>query len=124
MSEPIAVQDQIAETVALLRAQLGVSGKDLTKALRKARHRLPRRIYRQATKLAKVEGLASHPKLRLTLDTPALAKAAREVQEHLRDIDVADRRKGWWLGALGALAFNILLFGAIILGFMMWQGLI
>jgi hypothetical protein len=85
---------------------------------------LPRRIYRQATKLARVEGMASHPKLRLTLDTPDLAKAAREVQEHLRSIDVVDRRKGWWLGALGALAFNILLFGALLLGFMMWQGLI
>ncbi|SLN55478.1 hypothetical protein TRL7639_02960 [Falsiruegeria litorea R37] len=124
MSEPIAVQDQIAETVALLRAQLGVSGKDLSKALRKARHRLPRRIYRQATKLAKVEGMATHPKLRLTLDTPALAKAAREVQEHLRNIDVADRRKGWWLGAFGALAFNILLFGALLIMLLMWRDLI
>lgn len=124
MSEPIAVQDQIAETVALLRAQLGVGGKDLGKALRKARHRLPRRIYRQATKLAQVELMAGHPKLRLALDTPALAKAAREVQDHLRSIDVADRRKGRWLGALGALAFNILLFGALVIAFMMWRGLI
>ena len=81
-------------------------------------------IHRQATKLAQVEGMAGHPKLRLTLDTPALAKAAREVQDHLRSIDVADRRKGWWLGALGALAFNILLFGALVIAFMMWRGLI
>lgn len=124
MSEPIAVQDQISETVALLRSQLGVGGKDLSKALRKARHRLPRRIYRQATKLAKVENMASHPKLRLTLDTPALAKAAREVQEHLRSIDVADRRKGWMLGALGALAFNILLLAFLVIAFMFWRDLV
>lgn len=118
------IQEQIAETIALLRAQLGVRGKSLKIALRRARHRLPRRIYKQAMELARVESMADHPKLRLTLDTPHLLGAAREVHAHLRDIDVADRRKGWWLGMLGGLAFNILAFAALLLAFLMWRDLI
>lgn len=124
MAEEITVEEQIARTVALLRAKLGVRGKTLAAALRRARHRMPRRIYRQAMKLAQVEDRASHPKLRLTLDGAALAGAARDVQAHLEAIDRADRRKGWWLGMLGGLAFNILLFGVLLLLFLLWQGII
>ncbi|MEX0316735.1 MULTISPECIES: hypothetical protein [unclassified Ruegeria] len=124
MSEQIAVQDQIAETIALLRAKLGVRGKTLAASLRRARHRLPRRIHGQAMELAKAEPLANHPKLRLTLDTPKLVTAVQEVQAHLRAIDLADRRKGWLLSMLGGLAFNILVFAILLLVFLRWQGVI
>ena len=96
----------------------------MSAALAKARHRLPRRIHRQASRLAKAEPLAGHPKLRLTLDAEGLHAAAFEVQAHLAAIDLADRRKGWWLGMLGGLAFNILLSLVMALVFLRWRGLI
>ena len=41
------------------------------------------------------------------------------VQKHLLGVDVADRRKGWWLGMAGAMAFNILLLATLI-GLAIW----
>lgn len=120
MTELTAVQAHIVDTIALLQDRLGVRGKTLAQALRRARHRLPRRVYKQAMRLAQAEPMAAHPKLRLTLDTPPLARAAEEVQSHLRDIDKADRRKGWWLGVLGGMAFNILLLIILLLVALYW----
>ncbi|MCV2891220.1 hypothetical protein [Ruegeria aquimaris] len=124
MTEQNQIQDQIAVTVALLRERLGVRGKSLRQALRRAKHRLPRRIYRRAMDLARIEAMVDHPKLRLTLDSPHLLSAAGEVQTHLRGIDLADQRKGWWLGMLGGLAFNLLAFAALLLAFLAWRKII
>ena len=85
MTEQNQIQDQIAVTVALLRERLGVRGKSLRQALRRAKHRLPRRIYRRAMDLARIEAMVDHPKLRLTLDSPHLLSAAREAGKAMLD---------------------------------------
>jgi hypothetical protein len=124
VSETMSAEDQIAQISTLLHQKLGVRGKSLSNALRKAKHRLPRRIHKQAMSLAKVESLAHHPKLRLTLDLAGLGAATHEVTAYLNSIDLADRRKGWWLGMLGGLAFNILVAVALLILFLWWRGLI
>lgn len=124
MAHKIDLETEIATTRELLREKLGVRARDLASALRRARYRLPRRVYNRGMLLAGAQDRARHPKLRLTLDMPVLAGAAREIQAHLRAIDLADRRKGWWLGMLGGLAFNILLLIALVIAFLVWRGLI
>lgn len=124
MSQQTEIQTQIAQTILLLRKKLGAKGKTLAESVRRAKRRLPRKVYKQAMELARAEPMAEHPKLRLTLDTPALEKAANEVQSHLRAINLADRRWGWFLGMLGGLAFNILAFAVLVLVFLWWRGLI
>ena len=116
------IPDRIAEITALMRAKLGARGRTLEATLRAARHRLPRHVRAQAQRLAEAERFATHPKLRLTLDATALDRAARTVEDHLTAIDLADRRKGWWLGMLGGLAFNLLAFAALLVGLLMWRG--
>ncbi|WP_209507997.1 MULTISPECIES: hypothetical protein [unclassified Ruegeria] len=118
------IQTRIAETVALLRAKLGVRDKTLEASIRKAKRRLPRRVYRQAMVLARSEAMASHPKMRLILDTPKLVRASDVVQDHLGSINLADRRWGWFLGLLGGLAFNLLALTALLLVFLWWRDLI
>ena len=118
------IQTRIAETVALLRAKLGVRDKTLEASIRKAKRRLPRRVYRQAMMLARSEAMASHPKMRLILDTPKLVRASDVVQDHLGSINLADRRWGWFLGLLGGLAFNLLALTALLLLFLWWRDLI
>ncbi len=122
MNEQLSLDLKIAAIVVQLREKLGVRGKDLGTALGKARHRLPRRVYRQAMTLVRAEPLAGHPKLRLTLDNEALSKAAAGVSEHLDAIDLADRRKGWWLGTLGGLSFNMILMAVALVGVLIWRG--
>ena len=122
MSEQIAIQEMMTTIVAQMRDKLGVRANDLQTALAKARHRLPRRIYRQAQLLVQAEPLAQHPRLRQTLDEPSLSAAAGVVQAHLEAIDLADRRKGLWLGMLGGLVFNLILMAVAVGGFLVWYG--
>ena len=122
VGDTISIEAQIAQTAALLRHRLGTGGADLSRTLAKAKHRLPRRIYRQGQRLARAEAMSHHPKLRLTLDQTGLGQAAQEVQAHLTSIDLADRRKGWMLGVLGALSFNLILAFALLIAFLVWQG--
>jgi len=122
MNEQISLDRMITGIVAQLREKLGVRGKDLKTALAKARHRLPRQVYRQAMTLVQAEPLAGHPKLCQTLDQAALEKAASQVSEHLDAIDLADRRKGWWLGTLGGLSFNMILMAVVLVTVLVWRG--
>lgn len=124
MSQNTDIQSRIAETIALLRQKLGVQDKTLTASVKRAKRRLPRRIYKQAMVLARAEPMVAHPKLRLVLDNPKLARAADEVQAHLTAINLADRRWGWFLGMLGGLAFNLLALTTLLLVFLWWQGFI
>ena len=124
MTQTTDIQGQIADTVQLLRAKLGVKDKTLTASVRKAKRRLPRRIYKQAMLLARAEQMAAHPKLRLVLDTPKLAQASEEVQTHLTAINLADRRWGWFLSFLGSLALGFLALSALVLVVLRWRGFI
>ncbi|WP_170426589.1 hypothetical protein [Ruegeria arenilitoris] len=124
MTQTTDIQGQIADTVQLLRAKLGVKDKTLTASVRKAKRRLPRRIYKQAMLLAGAEQMAAHPKLRLVLDTPKLAQASEEVQTHLAGINLADRRWGWFLSFLGSLALGFLALSALVLVVLRWRGFI
>jgi hypothetical protein len=122
MIDQIPIDRSIDLITQKLRETLGVRGKNLKAALGKARRRLPRRIYRQAMVLARAEPLAGHPKLCLTLDRPALEAAAFEVRAHLESIDLADQRKGWWLGMLGSLSFNLILMCTLVICLLVWNG--
>jgi len=124
MSQETDIQTQIAETIILLRKKLGVRDKTLAESVKRAKRRLPRRVYKQALVLAQAEEMADHPKLRLVLDTPKLTKASEDVQGHLRAINLADRRWGWFLGLLGSLSFNLIALTILVLVFLWWRGLI
>lgn len=124
MAEARSTEQDIADVAALLRGKLGVRAATLDGALRKARHRMPRAVYKQGLRLAGAEPLAGHPKLRLTLDRDGLRGAAAEVRTYLEAQDRADRRKGWWLGMLGGLAFNILLFAVLVVLVLRWRGFV
>ncbi|WP_171207834.1 MULTISPECIES: hypothetical protein [unclassified Ruegeria] len=124
MQQNTDFQSQIAETIELLRGKLGVRDKTLAASVKRAKRRLPRRVYKEAMVLARAEPLADHPKLRLVLDTKRLARAADEVQSHLRAIDLADRRWGWFLGLLGSLSFNLIALTVLALIVLYWRGLI
>ena len=120
----VDIETRIAAITALMHAKLGARGASLRAALRQAGRRLPRRIRGQARLLAEAEPFAHHPRLRLTLDAAALARAAGAVEAHLDAIDLADRRKGWWLGMLGGMAFNMLAFFALLVALLRWRGIV
>ena len=107
-----------------MRSKLGARGMSLEKSLSKSRHRLSRRARRGGMDLARVEELSQHPRLSMTLDDEKLGRSAADLRDYLEAIDVADRRKGWWLGMLGGLAFNMILFFVLLLAVLRWRGFI
>lgn len=108
MQDAVTLTARMSDVSRLLREKHGVKGATLAAQLRRARYRLPRRIRRQAMILREAESLADHPRLALTLDDPRYIHAADAITDHLKTIDVKDRRKGYWLGVLGGMAFNLL----------------
>ncbi len=118
-----SIAEEIAEIRDLLKTREQASGA-LSVALKKARRRLPRRVYNQGMLLAKAEPLMDHPKLRLTLDEPALRKSAGEVSAYLKSVDLAERRKTRALTILGSMAFSVLVVIGLAITVMRWRGLI
>lgn len=124
MTETPDIAARIEGVRALIYEKTGAGGASLDRAMKRARHQVPRRIAKQAAKLAAVEPLARHPKLRLTLDTVALDRMLDEVEAHFEAIDLADRRKGWFLGMLGGLSFNLILAFVLLISILVWQGVL
>lgn len=105
-----------------LDAKLGVKGRDLPQALRRAGHRLPRRVRAKAAIFAAAEQRVGHPKLARQIDGPAVRAAFGEVSAHLRAIDAVDARRGRILGLAGVVAFNVLLILGAFVTWMWWRG--
>lgn len=122
MTEPEQIEAATAEVLSLMRDKLGVRAGSLRQADVKARRLLPRRVYRSYVMLEKAEPFLAHPKLSRTLDAGALSAANRDVRAYLDGIDVADRRKGWWLSLAGSLAFNLIALSVLLIVVLVWRG--
>lgn len=117
MTQPLDLSQDIDALSQLLHEKTGVSGRTFAARARKARRRLPRAAMRQARLIAEAEERLENPRLRVTLQDPRYGEAIAGLKAHLDGIDLAERRRGWWLGMLGGLAFNFLL--AIVAAFVL-----
>ncbi len=90
----------------------------------KAAPRLPRGLRRQVLLLAEAQVMAQHPRLAVTLDIAALARAVRELSAYLRGIDVADRRHGRRLALAGRIAANLIAVFVLVLAVLIWRGFV
>lgn len=122
MSDTDAIHDDLNRVADALRAKLGLHAKSLQDLQGKARRRLPGHIHTKVVALSQAEQLLTHPKLSRTLDSAALSRAADEVQTHLDTIDLSEKRKDWWLGMLGGLAFNMIAFCTLLVVVLVWRG--
>lgn len=122
----MASNDDIAPQVGhlkdVLRRRLHATGPTLGRTLRRVRHRLSGRAYRAGQRVAAVEPMLAHPKLARTIDRSRLGRDAARIEADLAAMDLADQRKGWWLGLLGGLVFNLLAFFALLIGVLVWRG--
>ncbi len=108
----------------LLEQKLGLRKGTLAQKANRAGRRLPAWVRRNLHDLDRAQAMADHPKLARRLDETALTKAYQAAADHLEQIDPTERRKDRVLGVLGGLAFNILLFAALLFGLLRWQGYI
>ncbi|MBR9653146.1 hypothetical protein [Thalassovita aquimarina] len=113
-----------AELERLLEEKFGAASGDLRARMRKVGRRVPKRIHAAARVLSEARLQEQHPKLRQFIDVSAVNRAYVDIRRHLKTIDVAYRRKGAVLGVLGGLSFNLLMALALLLGVLMWRGLL
>ncbi len=124
MTDDERPQEQISDIAHLLRERLSIGGRSLREQMRRARRHLPRYLRAPAEVLSEAESLASHPKMRLLVDHERVAHAHDLLRAYLIGVNVTERRKGWFLGALGSLVFNLILFFSLLAFFLKWQNLI
>lgn len=123
------MQNKTAEEMAedlssLLREKLGVRGNNLEAKLANAGRLLPRRVRRKADVIVEAVRFSSHPKLARMTDEAMLKRAYSDVEFYLQKIDPADLRKGRLINFFGLLSFNLLAVLALLLTFLVWQGIL
>lgn len=105
-----------------LQARMGVQGRDLDHALRRAGRRLPARIRKQGGTLAQAAFFARNPKMARRLDGDAVQQAYDQVMSHLEGIDPARDRIDRLLSIAGTVAFNLLVVAVAFVVFLWWRG--
>lgn len=124
MTEPQDFETTTATLLAALREKLGVRANTLQDARTPAKRLLPRRVFKSYEVLQRAEPFLAHPKLARTVDASALATATKDLRAYLDGIDLADRRKGWWLSLAGSLAFNLLALSVLVIVVLIWRGIL
>lgn len=107
---------------AQLREKLGVRSRDLAQGFKRAGREIPRHLRADGKLLAQAETYVAHPKLAKRVDAAAVGRAFANIGAHLKTVDAADRRKGFWLGLAGSIVFNLLVIGGMFVLFMWWRG--
>ena len=116
------IQAQAQTILSELETRLRIKGRSLPHAARKAKHLLPRQVYRDIGAVADAAKVAGHPKLAVTQNSAKALDAAQRVLAHLQAIDPADRRKGAILGWLGGVSFNLIVLFVLLLVVLIWRG--
>lgn len=107
-----------------LRSRLGVKARNLPRGMKRAGRRLPRDAHRAAGVISAAKAQIGHPKLGRMVDMHSVTSAETVLHGHLEKIDPKERRKDLILSMLGTQAFNILAVFALVVGVMMWRGLL
>lgn len=110
------------EVRALIEERLGLKGRSLDQALRRAGRLLPRRVRRSGAYLVQAERAMGHPKLSRMIDEAKVEEAHKSLVSHLKTIDRTERRTTRILGALGVVSFNLIVLAAALIGVLMWRG--
>ena len=106
----------------LLAEKLGVGPGDLSRQIRRAGRRLPRKVRREAEFLARAEAMSRHPRLSRLLDPREVARAENRVARHLGGIDPARQRRDRRQNRLAAVGFYLLVTFALVVTVLWWRG--
>ena len=113
---------RLAALRTLMAERLGVGPGNLSRQIRRAGRRLPRRLRKDAAVLARAEPLTRHPRLSRLIDPVEVARAEARLARHLRAIDPARQRRDRRQDRLAAIGFYILVTFALVVTVLWWRG--
>lgn len=120
----MAVRDMADEVAALMEDRLGIGGRGLAEKLRRGGRLLPRRIRREAGRLARAAEAAQNPRLIPLQDMERLRRAHGLCVAHLRPIGLWRRRRGRLADLLAFGVLVLVLAGGTVLALAVWRGLV
>jgi hypothetical protein len=118
----VAIQQMADRVAQLLSERLGISGRDLSAALRKGGRMLPKRVRESAQFLANAAEKAQNPKLLGQIDMGAVSDAYDACLKHLTAIDPNERRRSTFSGMIGFIGGGIFLLAVGIVAVLAWRG--
>ncbi|ATG49367.1 hypothetical protein CEW89_18365 [Celeribacter ethanolicus] len=120
-----SVTHRSEELATLMRDRLGVRlGEGFEAKVKQAGRRLPRWARRKSTVIIEAIALEAHPKLAQQVDHKKVDKAFKELRYFLERQDVKTRRKNRFLDLIASIAFALLVTLGLVLGVMIWRGLL
>ncbi len=122
--EPLIVQQMTTRIFELLEEKLGAKGKTLQKRLAYVNRKLPARVKRAGEALIDAQALAGNPRMAMQIDGEAFSAAYDEISTHLSQIDSAAERSRKRYNMMAAIAAQVLLFGTVVVAFLMWRGVL
>lgn len=121
----ISIAQRAEELSTLLRDRMGVHlGDGFAAKFTKAGRRLPRWARRKDEVILEAMALETHPKLAQQINHAKVNRAFKELRYFLRRQDPKARAKNRILDWITTVAFILFVTGGLILGVMMWRGLI
>lgn len=108
----------------LMDEHLGVRGKTLEKKMVKAGRLLPKSFHRDGEILIAALNYETSPKLARMIDDGEVQRAFQACEKYLSEVDPWDRRKNKMVGVLSTNAYNLIVISALVVGVMIWRGLI
>jgi hypothetical protein len=118
----VAIQQMADRVAQLMDERLGVGGRDLSGALRKAGRGLPKRVREAAELLAVSAEKAKNPKLLGQIDMGAVSDAYDACLKHLTSIDPSSRRRDTVSGMVRFIGGGILILVVGIFAILAWRG--
>ncbi|MFD0858887.1 hypothetical protein [Roseovarius aquimarinus] len=124
MVDPKAFQSDLDAASEKLRNRLGARGATLARQIGRAGRALPKPARAGGKRVVELEAMMAHPRLRRLVRAEDAAAAFAALNAPLDKIDVKERRKDRALRIAGAVVGNLLLFGALLVAFLRWRGIV
>ncbi|WP_298914812.1 hypothetical protein [uncultured Roseobacter sp.] len=109
MKSPDDIEQMAQALKDAMQKHLGVKGRNLRHAVRKAGRRLPKKLRAPARLMAQAEAVSGNLKLLRQLDTSKIESAYADLSAHLSAIDRAAERRARILSVLAVIAFNLII---------------
>lgn len=120
----VSVQQMAGRVAELMEARLRVRGADLAQKLRRGGRFLPRKVRRKAEYLARSAEQAASPQLRMQLDHTRIADAYDTCVRYLKPLGASARRRAILLDIVTGFASGIFVTGVLVLGLLLWRGVL
>ena len=122
MFDPAAVSKEISELRPLAQKKFGLKTRHDAKLLKQLRRKLPKNLKKHVDRFTDANRLSATPKTAFLIDFDGLGQSRKALQDYLKSIDPAARRKDMWLDIGTSVGLNLVFAGVLVAALLAWRG--